>query len=119
VVWATWHFPFLAELSWVYTSESLVTFVPRLYLGAIAFSILYAELRVVTGSVWPAVLLHGVSNAFGHPLAANYLRSETAWLTSIGFDGLGMMILLGGMGVAMRTMRKRNAAGRAELQNEH
>jgi membrane protease YdiL (CAAX protease family) len=29
VVWASWHLPYLRELSWVYSSEDLVTFIPR------------------------------------------------------------------------------------------
>jgi membrane protease YdiL (CAAX protease family) len=107
VVWATWHLPYLRELTWVYTAEDFTTFVPRLYLGAIAFSVLYGEVRMATGSVWPAVLMHGMGNAFGHPLAAEYLRigAGTAWLGSIGFDGLLMAVLFVVLGLASARWR--------------
>lgn len=97
VVWATWHLPFIQELTWLYTSEELATFIPRLYLGAFAFSLLYDEIRIITGTFWPAVLLHAISNSFGHPLAADYVTIATgkAYLGSIGFDGLFMMIFFG------------------------
>jgi membrane protease YdiL (CAAX protease family) len=31
VVWASWHLPYIRELTWVYTSEDLITFIPRFY----------------------------------------------------------------------------------------
>lgn len=29
VVWATWHLPYIRELSWVYSAEDLATFLHR------------------------------------------------------------------------------------------
>lgn len=70
VVWATWHLPYIRDLTWVYSSENLASFIPRFYLVCFALSILFGELRSVTGTFWTAVLIHAVGNAFGHPLAA-------------------------------------------------
>jgi len=111
VVWATWHLPFIRELSWVYSAENLSTFIPRFYLSMVAASILYTEIRLVTGAVWPAVLIHCVMNAFGHPLAEHvtiaagmdYLVSSTG-LLMIAFTGL--------LGIALNHWRMRRAGPR-------
>ena len=36
IVWASWHLPYIRELS-TYTTEGLITYIPRFYLGAFAF----------------------------------------------------------------------------------
>ena len=109
IVWATWHLPFIRELTWLYTSEDLLTFIPRLYLGAFTFSILYDEIRIITGTFWPAVLMHGISNSFGHPLAAEYVTivSGKEYFGSIGFDGLFMIAFFGILGIALNRWRMR------------
>lgn len=109
ILWATWHLPFIRELTWLYTSEDPLTFIPRLYLGAFAFSILYGEIRIITGTFWPAVLLHGISNSFGHPLAAEYVTIATGkeYLGSVGFDGLFMIVFFGILGIVIRQWRIR------------
>jgi membrane protease YdiL (CAAX protease family) len=111
VVWASWHLPFIRELSWLYTSEDLRTFIPRLYLGAFAFSILYDEVRIITGTFWPAVLMHCISNAFGHPMAAEYITiaNGKAYLGSVGFDGIFMIAFFGLLGIAVHRWRKSKA----------
>ncbi len=74
VVWATWHLPFLAGFGWMFGDESLTTMIPRFYLSCIALSIVYGEIRAITGTFWPAVLMHAAGNAVGHPLAADSLH---------------------------------------------
>ena len=110
VVWASWHLPYIRELSWLYTSEDLLTFLPRLYLGAFAFSIVYDEIRMITGTFWPAVLMHCISNAIGHPMTADYLTLATgkAYLGSVGFDGLFMIAFFALLGIALKHWRVRN-----------
>lgn len=101
-VWATWHLPYIRDLTWVYTSEDLVTFIPRFYLVCFALSILFGELRSVTGTFWAAVLIHAVGNAFGHPLAAEHIRYATGmeYLASIS-NGLVFVVLAGLLGIAV------------------
>ncbi len=73
VVWALWHLPLYlvwtaaADLRLV-TSVSLPLFLPLLVLGLTAASLVYGELRVRTGSIWPGVLLHSMANAVVTPL---------------------------------------------------
>ncbi len=68
LIWALWHVPYYlgllssAEMQ-AYTSQSLSVFLPFSLVGIVASSIAFGEIRLLTGSVWPAVLLHAVSNA--------------------------------------------------------
>jgi uncharacterized protein len=109
VVWAAWHVPFLRSLPWIVVSEDLSTFLPRFLLGVAGFSFAANEIRRITGSIWPVVLLHGSSNAFGHVMVANYLTiaPDHMYLGSIGSDGL---IMGGGfalLGLLVRHWRQR------------
>ena len=61
-VWAAWHFPYL--FLFVDTTESMITYIPRMMLGVIVMAILYGEILLMTRSVWPAVVMHTVGNAF-------------------------------------------------------
>jgi membrane protease YdiL (CAAX protease family) len=68
LVWGCWHIPY-----WLFflspgqieaaTAQSLPTFIPMAILGLVIASIAYGEIRLLTGSVWPAVLMHTISNA--------------------------------------------------------
>lgn len=101
LIWTLWHVPYLRELTWVYSAEDLLTFIPRYYLVLFAFAVLYGEIREITGSFWPAVLMHGVNNAFGHPLAADYVTiaagQESIASVSTGFIMIIFILILGVM----------------------
>jgi membrane protease YdiL (CAAX protease family) len=109
VVWASWHLPFIVELS-SYTSEGLGTFLPRFYLGAFAFSLVYGEIRIRTGSFWPAVLMHWMGNALANPLVAGFVTLSVGkeYLGSIGVDGVFMIVLFGFWGVMLIRQRLRH-----------
>jgi len=111
VVWATWHMPYIRELTWVYSFENLGLFIPRYYLLCFAFSILFGEIRSITGTFWPAVLMHGVANAFGHPLAVEYVASTTGtnYIGSIS-TGLILIVFVGILGTASNHWRLKKSA---------
>ncbi|HEX3044022.1 MAG TPA: CPBP family intramembrane glutamic endopeptidase [Bacillota bacterium] len=109
VVWASWHLPYFRELSWVYSSEDLLTFIPRFYLSMFAFTILYNEIRVITGSVWPAVFMHCVMNSFGHPLIAEYLKIMPGKDYLVSSTGFFMIVFTGLLGIALNRWRMRTA----------
>jgi membrane protease YdiL (CAAX protease family) len=106
IVWASWHLPYFRELTWVYSSEDLITFLPRFYLVCFALSILYGEIRSITGTFWPAVLMHAAGNSFGHPLSADYvtLALGKEYLGNAG-NGLILIVLIGLLGVAINRWR--------------
>ncbi|MFC0215519.1 type II CAAX prenyl endopeptidase Rce1 family protein [Paenibacillus chartarius] len=62
LIWGAWHFPYL--FVFVDTAESMITYIPRLMIGMIAMAVLYGEVRFISGSVWPAVIMHTMGNAF-------------------------------------------------------
>jgi membrane protease YdiL (CAAX protease family) len=107
VVWASWHLPYLREITWVYTQEGLTTFIPRFFLAMFAFSILYNELRLITGSVWPAIFLHCLGNSFGHPLFATYVMITTGKEYLVSSSGLFIVIFAGLLGIALNRWRVR------------
>lgn len=111
VVWASWHLPYFRELTWVYSSEDLITFIPRFYLVCFVFSILYGEIRSITATFWPAVLMHCVGNSFGHPLSAEYvtLAAGREYLGNIG-NGLFVIAFVGLLGVVINRWRLKQSA---------
>ena len=105
LIWASWHFPYMAQL-WAHTSEGLVTLLPRFMLGTIVFAIVYGEIRLRTGSVWPAVLMHWVGNTIANTLLAGFagvgfisLVPGKEALGSFGVEGVMMIILFGLLGI--------------------
>ncbi len=110
VVWAAWHLPYIRELTWVYSSENLATFIPRFYLVCFALSIVFGEIRSITATFWPAVLMHAVGNSFGHPLSAEYvtIAAGNEYLGSLG-NGLFMIAFVVLLGVATNRWRLRKS----------
>ncbi len=113
VIWASWHFPYLREL-WAHTSEPLVVLLPRFVLGAIVFAVVYGEIRIRTGSVWPAVLMHWIGNTFANTLLAGNagagfvaLVPGKEWLGSFGVEGVLMIVLFALLGGILYLQRRR------------
>jgi membrane protease YdiL (CAAX protease family) len=108
VVWVSWHLPFIRELS-SYTPEGLTTYIPRFYLGAFTFSIVYGEIRMITATFWPAVLMHWVGNAISNPLVAGFVLFSAGkeYLGSVGVDGIVMIAFFGLLGVAINRWRSK------------
>jgi membrane protease YdiL (CAAX protease family) len=116
VVWATWHLPYLRELTWVSSvQEDVLDSIPRLYLMFFAYSILYNEVRLITGSVWAAVLFHGFVNAIQHPLAAVYIKIVPGQEYLVSFSGLFMIAFAGLLGIILNRWRMRTEAKAKKL----
>ena len=118
VIWASWHLPYLREL-WAHTSEGLVTLLPRIILGTIVFAVVYGEIRIRTGSVWPAVLMHWIGNTYANTLLTGSAGEEFVtfvlgkeWLGSFGVAGVLVIALFGLLGGVLYLKRR----GRRETQ---
>jgi membrane protease YdiL (CAAX protease family) len=114
VVWASWHLPYMREL-WAHTSEGWLTLLPRFLLGTIVFAVVYGEIRIRTGSVWPAILMHWVGNTLANTLLIGYAGGEFVslapgkeWLGSFGVEGVVMIVLFGLLGGALYWRRRGN-----------
>jgi len=68
IIWAAWHVPyylfFLDRAAFAAISpHGELMFFTMMFAGVISLALVYGELRLLTGSVWPEVALHTVSNA--------------------------------------------------------
>jgi membrane protease YdiL (CAAX protease family) len=112
MIWASWHFPYLREL-WAHTSEGLVTLLPRFVLGTIVFAVVYGEIRIRTGSVWPAVLMHWMGNTFANTLLTGFAGEGFAslvpgreWLGSFGVEGVLVITVFALLGFVLYLKRR-------------
>jgi membrane protease YdiL (CAAX protease family) len=81
----------------LYTSQNLAIFILFTILGLIAASIAFGEIRLLTGSVWPAVLMHAVSNAIILTLlTGGYARIQpaTELLFTPGMHSILSMVII-------------------------
>jgi CAAX protease family protein len=84
VIWAFWHVPFI--LSGQYTAGehpalSAIVFV----IGVTGSAYLISFLRLKSGSIWPAVMLHGADNAI---IQGTFDRATAAPSLAVGESGL-------------------------------
>jgi len=78
LIWTSWHIAY-----WLFilgpapirfaTGQSLATFIPLAILNLMVVSIAYGEIRLLTNSVWPLVIMHTIGNALIDPLIAQGL----------------------------------------------
>jgi membrane protease YdiL (CAAX protease family) len=73
LIWALWHVPYyLFFLNRAvlrdYTTLNMATFIPLALVTIISYSLVFGEIRLLTGSIWPAVLMHAVEDALVNPL---------------------------------------------------
>ncbi len=128
VVWALWHLPLY--LVWtsatdmrLVTSLPLPLYLPLLLAGLMAAAVVYGQLRVRTGSIWPGVVLHSMSNAIVTPLIVNgHLRFDghADVLFSPVPASIMTMLLFGAAALALHAYGwpgVRNDAGRTSTED--
>ena len=110
LIWALWHLPLY--LVWtspsdlrMITSATGPAFLALLVVGVVATALVYGELRVRTGSLWPPVVLHTMANAVATPLLVNghlhfrghadilFAPAPTAVVTMLLFGLAGMVLI--------------------------
>jgi membrane protease YdiL (CAAX protease family) len=116
VIWGAWHVPYwvgflaLADFK-AYTGLNLAAFVPLALVAFIPAAFAFGELRRVTGSVWPTVVMHTVGNAVILTVLLNRLiefkSSLTFALFTPGMEGLLIMVLWALIGVSIYRRRTR------------
>jgi len=116
-IWGVWHLPYyLALLTPAqiaqYTSLNFVIFYIFVLLGLVAAGIAFGEIRLLTGSIWPAVLLHAMSNAFILTLLMDgYVRVSpaTELLFTPGMHGILSIVIITTIGIGMYRWRAKEA----------
>jgi membrane protease YdiL (CAAX protease family) len=73
LIWALWHVPYYLfflnrAILRDYTTLNMATFIPIALVTIVSYSLVFGEIRLLTGSIWPAVLMHMVEDALINPL---------------------------------------------------
>lgn len=114
LVWGAWHIPYYLffldrAVLQKFTTLDLAAFIPLSIVVMISWGMVYGEIRLLTNSIWPAVLMHMVEDAFLNQLfTENHIRivPGTDWLVS-PVNGLISIFLFIALGVGLRQLRKR------------
>jgi hypothetical protein len=117
VVWGAWHIPYYLfyldrAVLQDFTTLHLAAFIPISIVVMIAWGMVYGEIRLVTNSIWPAVLMHMVEDAFLNQLFTEHhirITPGTDWLIS-PMNGAISILLFMAVGIGLRRMRKRRTA---------
>jgi len=105
LLWGVWHIPFI--LSTDYTGVPLPIFLPLFMVAVIFLAIIYGQMRASSGSVWPVVFVHGMSNAVGFAvLGGNLMAYNNELLGAIVPGGITITLVYGL--IALLFMRRRN-----------
>jgi membrane protease YdiL (CAAX protease family) len=116
LVWFAWHLPYylvLLDPSAIrsVTPMGLAVFLPLTLAGLVAAAILYGEIRLLTGSIWPAVLLHVGGNVLiGALIEQKYfsMPGGTDVFMSPGWSSVISIVLFAAIGLWL--YRRRMAA---------
>ena len=117
LIWAGWHIPYYlalidqASLA-AYTTQKLAVFLPMVVLGTTVAGVLFGEIRLITGSTWPAYLMHMMSNAVIMTLLIDgfiQVDSRSAFLFTPSWEGLCSMLLIALAGLWLFRQRVKSA----------
>ncbi|MFJ8218146.1 CPBP family intramembrane glutamic endopeptidase [Bacillus cereus] len=87
LIWTTWHVPIVIAGLYV-EGPSLVLSVLGIYFCIVPFSYITAYLRLITGSVWPSVIIHTTWNAI---IQGPFARASTGYQTDIWIGESGLI----------------------------
>jgi membrane protease YdiL (CAAX protease family) len=107
LVWALWHVPLIVSGQYAAGPNRLLsaaTFVA----GAVGIGFTMAFLRLTTGSVWPAIVLHGVWNAVIQGTFDVSTKVPSIWVGEAG-----ILVAAASLAVAWALTRKGFVARRA------
>lgn len=95
VLWAVWHVPYIVAFGDGYTTLPLVVQIPMFTVAVLAMAVVWGVARDRTGSVWPAVLGHGMANAVAWPLlSSEVVVIDTPLLFGVRPESLVVLPLL-------------------------
>lgn len=105
LIWATWHVP-IVIVGLYAAGSSVILSVLGIYLCIVPFSFITARLRLITGSVWPSVIIHATWNA---TIQGPFTRATTGNQSEIWFGESGLItaliILITAIIISRATMR--------------
>jgi len=116
-IWGAWHIPyylFFLDRAYLknFTTLDLAIYIPLVIVVMISWAMVYGEIRLRTNSVWPALLMHAVEDAFLLQLFEGQLiqiMPGTDWLVS-PMNGLLCVFLFAALGIGLYRWRNRNTS---------
>ncbi len=113
LIWGAWHIPYYLyylpeEVLQQFTVMGVAAFIPVSIIVMVAWAIVFGEIRLLTGSIWPAVLMHMVEDAFLNQLFMDGHLSivpGTDWLVS-PVNGVISILLFLAVGIGLNRYRK-------------
>ncbi|PHA50701.1 CPBP family intramembrane metalloprotease domain-containing protein [Bacillus wiedmannii] len=87
LIWATWHVPIVIAGLYVEGSSVLLS-VLGIYFCIVPFSYITAYLRLITGSVWPSVIIYTTWNAI---IQGPFARASTGHQSEIWIGESGLI----------------------------
>ena len=114
LVWGAWHIPYYLffldqAVLQSFTTLDLAAFITLSIVVMISWATVYGEIRLLTNSIWPAVLMHMVEDAFLNQLFTEHhvqIVLGTDWLVS-PVNGLISIFFFIAIGVGLRQLRTR------------
>lgn len=114
LVWGAWHIPYYLyfldrAVLQQFTDLPLAVFIVAAIGVMVAWAIVYGELFLLTRSIWPAVLMHSVEDAFVNPLFTEQqvvVQQGADWLVS-PVNGIVSIALFVALGVGLNRYRVR------------
>lgn len=112
LIWGVWHIPYYlyfldSGLVQEFTSIRIESFIPLSILVMIAWSVVFVELWLLTKSIWPAVLMHMVEDAFVNPLVLDssfQIVGNKDWIIH-PVAGVVSILLYTFVGLGLRSVR--------------
>ena len=116
LIWGAWHLPYYlffltGDYLHKFTTLNLGMYIPLVMVVYIAWAIVFGEIRLLTNSVWPALLMHAVEDALLLQLFEGNLIQivpGTDWLIS-PMNGLLMASFFIALGIGLRQLRIRKS----------
>jgi prepilin-type processing-associated H-X9-DG protein len=113
LVWGAWHLPYYlfyldTELIGAFTTLPLGLFIAQAIVVMVAWAFVYGEVYLITRSIWPAVLMHMVEDAFLNQLFLDghvRLTPGSDWFISPVNGVVGIVLWLG-VGIALNRWRR-------------
>ena len=110
LVHAVWHFPLIFLTSLYHSEGDRLIVLPLFVATIVAAGFVFGDLRLVTGSVWPASIAHAVHNVAWATLATLTVTSSPVLVNEYLAGDNGIFILLGTVAAAflLRWMVRRH-----------
>jgi membrane protease YdiL (CAAX protease family) len=94
LVHAAWHLPLILLTSLYHSDGNLLIILPLFVATIVAAGFVYGDLRIATGSIWPASMAHGVHNASSAALAGLTVTSSPVLVNEYLAGDNGVFILM-------------------------